>query len=45
MHLYCSFALDFEHICVGSVGGVEAVSPDIVEPTLKYHPDVFEVLT
>ena len=21
------------------------MSPDIVEPTLKYHPDVFEVLT
>ena len=27
------------------MGGFEAVSPDIVEPTLKYHPDLFEVLT
>ena len=27
------------------MGGFEAVSLDIVEPTLKYHPGVFEVLT
>ena len=27
------------------MGGVEAESPDFVEPTLKYHPGVFEVLT
>jgi hypothetical protein len=27
------------------VGGIEAVTPVIVEPTLKYHPDMFEVLT
>ena len=45
MNLYCSFGLDFEQICVGSVGGFEAVPLGIVEPTLKYHPGVFEVLT
>ena len=27
------------------MGGIEAGSPDLVEPTLKYHPDVVEVLT
>ena len=27
------------------MGGFEAVPPGVVEPTLKYHPDVFEVLT
>jgi Family of unknown function (DUF6467) len=27
------------------VGGFEAGSLDLVEPTLKYHPGVFEVLT
>jgi hypothetical protein len=27
------------------VGGFEAQSLDCVEPTLKYHPDTFEVLT
>ena len=27
------------------MGGFEAVTPVIVEPTLKYHPDIFEVLT
>ena len=27
------------------MGGFEAVTPVAVEPTLKYHPDVFEVLT
>ncbi len=27
------------------MGGFEAVTPVIVEPTLKYHPDLFEVLT
>jgi hypothetical protein len=27
------------------VGGFEARSPDRVEPTLKYHPDMFGVLT
>ena len=45
MNLYCSFVLDFEQICVGLVGGFEAGSLDLVEPTLKYHPGVFEVLT
>ena len=45
MNLYCSFVLDFEQICVGQVGGFEAGSIDLVEPTLKYHPGVFEVLT
>ena len=27
------------------MGGFEAASPDVVEPTLKYHPGLFEVLT
>jgi Family of unknown function (DUF6467) len=27
------------------VGGFEAVPLGVVEPTLKYHPGVFEVLT
>jgi hypothetical protein len=27
------------------VGGFEAVTPVIVEPPLKYHPGMFEVLT
>ena len=27
------------------MGGVEAVPLGVVEPTLKYHPGVFEVLT
>src|SRR3569833_1689995 len=45
MYLYCSFALDFEPICVGLVGGFEAGTPVLVEPSLKYHPGLFEVLT
>ena len=27
------------------MGGFEAVTPVAVEPTLKYHPGMFEVLT
>ena len=27
------------------MGGVEAYTLVYVEPTLKYHPDIFEVLT
>ena len=27
------------------MGGFEALSPDDVEPTLKYHPCMFDVLT
>ena len=27
------------------MGGFEAQSPDCVEPSLKYHPGMFEVLT
>ena len=27
------------------MGGYEAWTPVCVEPTLKYHPDLFEVLT
>jgi hypothetical protein len=27
------------------VGGFEARTPVLVEPTLKYHPGMFEVLT
>ena len=45
MNLYCSFALDFEQTCVGEVGGFEVGTPVLMEPSLKYHPGVFEVLT
>src|SRR5690606_13661409 len=45
VNLYYSFALDFEFACVGKVGGFEAWTPVRVEPTLKYHPGTFEVLT
>ena len=45
MNLYCSFALDFEPICVENVGGFENKKKVSVEPTLKYHPGLFEVLT
>ena len=45
MTLYCSFTLDFEPICVGEVGGFEAWTLVCVEPTLKSHPGLFEVLT
>ena len=27
------------------MGGFEAITPVVVEPTLKYHPGMFEVLT
>jgi len=27
------------------VGGIETRAPALVEPTLKYHPDMLEVLT
>ena len=27
------------------MGGIEAASLDVVEPTLKYHPGLFAVLT
>ena len=27
------------------MGGCETGTPVLVEPTLKYHPDLFEVLT
>ena len=45
MHLYYSFALDFEFFCVGLVGGYEAFALADVEPSLKYHPETLGVLT
>ena len=45
MNLNCSFALDFEPICVGEAGGCEERMLVLSEPTLKYRPDLFEVLT
>ena len=45
MNLNCSFALDFEPICVGYAGGFEEWTPVHSEPSLKYRPDLFEVLT
>ena len=27
------------------MGGIETATPVAAEPTLKYHPDIFEVLT
>ena len=40
MNLYYSFTLDLDIICVGQVGDFEAGSLDLVESSLKYHPDV-----
>ena len=45
MNLYYSFTLDFDLTCVGSVGGFEAATLVVVEPTLKYHPGNVGVLT
>ena len=45
MNLYCSFTLDFDKICVGQVGDYEVGTLVLMESTLKYHPDVVEVLT
>ena len=45
MNLYCSFALNCEPICVGKVGAREESTPVVLEPALKYHPDLFAVLT
>ena len=45
MNLYCSFALDFEVTCVDLGGRRIIKKPVSVEPSLKYHPGVFEVLT
>ena len=45
MNLYCSFALDFDETCVGSVGGCETGMLVPVEPTLKYHPSCAADLT
>ena len=45
MNLYCSFALDCDAVCVGELGGFEAVPLGAVEPTLKYQPDDVAVLT
>ena len=45
MNLYCSFALDFEPVCVENVGRIKIKKKILMEPSLKYHPDLFEVLT
>src|SRR5690606_41551044 len=45
VNLYYSFALDFELACVGLVGGCVTWTAVRVEPTLKYHPGNFEVLS
>ena len=45
MNLYYSFALDFEFACVENVGRIKNKKKVCVEPTLKYHPGNFEVLT
>ena len=45
MNLYYSFTLNVEFVCVGEVGGFEAQALACVEPSLKYHPDVLDVLT
>ena len=45
MNLYYSFTLNVEFVCVGKVGGCETMALAVVEPTLKYHPDVLDVLT
>ena len=45
MNLYYSFTLNVEFFCVGWVGAFEAMALAVVEATLKYHPDVLDVLT
>ena len=45
MNLYYSFTLNREPACVGSVGGAESGTLVSLEPTLKYHPGLFMVLT
>ena len=45
MNLYYSFTLNVEFFCVGQVGGYETRTLVLVEPTLKYHPEVLDVLT
>src|SRR5260363_370539 len=45
MNLYCSFALDCEPVCVGLGGGNNIETKNPMEPSLKYHPDLFAVLT
>ena len=45
VNLYYSFTLNVEFVCVGYVGGYETVAPAAVEPSLKYHPVVLDVLT
>ena len=45
MNLYYNFALNFEFVCVGEVGGFEVATPVVMEPPLKYHPDKLGVLT
>ena len=45
VNLYYSFTLNVEFVCVGLVGGLKAMKLAVVEPTLKYHPVVLDVLT
>ena len=45
VNLYYSFTLNVEFVCVGEVGGYENEALASAEPTLKYHPDVLDVLT
>jgi hypothetical protein len=45
VHLYYTLIVNVGYSCVGSVGGDEAGALAFVEPSLKYHPGVFDVLT
>ena len=45
MNLYYSFTLNVEFVCVGEVGAFEVAALAVMEATLKYHPDVLDVLT
>ena len=45
MNLYYSFTLNVEFVCVGQVGRYDTMAPAAVEPSLKYHPVVLDVLT
>ena len=45
MNLYYSFALDFDDNCVENVGRKKIKKKIVMEPLLKYHPVMIEVLT
>lgn len=45
VNLYYSFTLNVEFVCVENVGRNKKKKKNVVEPSLKYHPVVLDVLT